>query len=330
MHYKIRVSLLCVATFGASAAGAECPNGQYDFTSCKIEGRNTEVSVCYDSTTATYSYGPVGGTPDLVLSEPIGTVDFQPWHGVGKAIFDSMTFYNEDYSYQVGGGFDRPFSEEEMEQGIRRFGWIDIAKNGQSIATLECEPDTVSYGFGDGIFDVKLAAGYEWDSLSRTWVSTDLTPPETPLLVGIAETNGAVDCLVASEFALGGVTLDDTDVSLAKLGSPEMTTKLSPQGLPIDQISAHGLNISMTDGTILEMTASSDGWPTPSGIRVGMTRGEVIRLLGRAPAGIYPAYDEFKFPICTERTEGPAFWSAVISFGHDRRVNHITFLGEFP
>ena len=34
---------------------------------------------------------------------------------------------------------------------ITRFGGIDVAKNGEHLARIECVPDTVTYGFGGGI-----------------------------------------------------------------------------------------------------------------------------------------------------------------------------------
>ncbi len=325
-----RTGLLCLSLCAATAANAECPQGQYDFNSCRIAGRNTEVSVCYDDDTVTYSYGPVGKPPELFLTEPIATVDFQPWHGVGKAIFESVTFYNGDYAYQVGGGFDRPFTEEEMEQGPQHFGLIDISKHGKSLATLECVPDTVSFGLGGGIFYLKDAAGYEWDDLALSWIDKKIKVSEPPLLISHQGANGPKDCLPASEFSLGGVTIYDTAMSLAKLGSPEATSATTPQGLPIDQITAHGLEIGLMDEAVIGITASTADWPTPSGLKIGLTRGEVVRILGHAPAGVYPADDQFTLPICPAVAGDPADWTAEIDFGQDRRVATISFLGPLP
>ena len=52
---------------------------------------------------------------------------------------------------------------------IRRFGGIDVAKNGEHLARFECAPDTVTYGFGGGIYDAKVALGLEWDDYTKTW-----------------------------------------------------------------------------------------------------------------------------------------------------------------
>ena len=174
-----KASLLFIAAFSATEVQAGCPQGQEAFTSCQIEGRNTEVFVCFDDQVATYSYGPIGGPPELILSETIEHVDYEPWSGLGTAISESVTFYNGDYAYDVGGGFDLPFSEEEMLLPIRRFGWVEVTESGQRAASLECIPDTVSYGFGGGIYDLKVAAGQTWDSYSFTWVSDLIQPADS-------------------------------------------------------------------------------------------------------------------------------------------------------
>ena len=162
----------------------------------------------------TYSYGPIGSTPDLFLSETIERVDFEPWSGLGKAISESVTFYNGDFSYEVGGGFDRPFSDEKMELGPRRFGWMDVAQNRQSLSRLECIADTVGYGWGGGMYDTKVAAGLVWDDCSKTWLGDVVT--QTPIL--FSDDHGG--CLVGPEFMLGGVAMGDPVATLHKLGLP--------------------------------------------------------------------------------------------------------------
>jgi hypothetical protein len=83
------VCLVCLGVFLTSKAQAGCAPGQEPFTSCQIEGRDTEVFVCFDDNVATYSYGPIGGSPELFLSETIAQVDFQPWSGLGTAISEA-------------------------------------------------------------------------------------------------------------------------------------------------------------------------------------------------------------------------------------------------
>lgn len=305
-------------------AQAACPAGQEAFTSCQIEGRGTEVFVCFDDAVATYHYGPIGGPPDLALSETVAHVDYEPWNGLGKAISETITFYNGAFSYEVGGGFERPFSEAEMARGPRRFGWIDVARNGQSLSRLECIPDTVGFGFGGGIHDIKVAQGLDWDEYSRTWVGD--VAAHVPALYPNA--NGG--CLVGPEFMLGGVAMADRVATLHKLGSPEASGVVLPDGREIDRVTANGLDIDILDGLVVRMTATSPMWQMPSGLRVGLTRGDVIAILGNVPGGASPDAGDVNIPVCTEAPQDFANWEAIIAFGHDKRVKSIQFVSLSP
>lgn len=168
MRVRVVWGALVLCLLG-SAGVAGCPQGQEAFASCEIAGRNTEVFVCFDENQATYRYGAVGQSPDLELSVPIREVDFRPWSGVGKSIVESIVFYNLGHSYAVYAGFDRPFSEEEMQREERHFGGLEVTRDDELLAELECVPKSVSYGFGGGIYDAKTTAGQRWDEVSRSW-----------------------------------------------------------------------------------------------------------------------------------------------------------------
>ncbi|MDX5401998.1 MAG: hypothetical protein LPK02_06560, partial [Rhodobacterales bacterium] len=200
MKHVLMSGSLCAGIMFVAEAGAACLQGQEVFASCQIKGRNTEVFVCHDDQIATYSYGPIGQAPDLLLSETILNVDFRPWSGLGKAIAESVVFYNQGYSYEVVGGFDRPFSDEEIQREDWHFGWIEIAHYGKTLGRLDCLPETVSYAYGGGLYDAKLAARQEWDEQSGAWVSVlDQTVPP-PALMAHAYQGNVQDCLPASEF----------------------------------------------------------------------------------------------------------------------------------
>lgn len=316
---------LCLLFSGAllvTEVQAGCPQGQEAFTSCQIKDRNAEVFVCFDDQIATYSYGPIGGAPEMFLSETIEHVDFEPWSGSGKAISESITFYNGGYAYDVGGGFDRPFSEEEMLLPIRRFGWVEVTESGQRAASLECIPETVSYGFGGGIYDAKVAAGLTWDSHSFTWAPDLITPP---ILKQYYENDSFIDCLPRSEFSLSGVHMGDPLEMLGKLGSPEATDEVSFSDEPIDRMSLVGAHIDFFQDAVVGMSTTSPDWHMPSGIKVGLTRGEVIRILGRVPQG-YPATSQvFTTHACSEIQDASDQWILFIDFGQDKRVQSISF-----
>lgn len=302
-----------------TTAQADCPAGKEPFASCQIEGRNAEVLVCFDDEVATYRYGPIGGTPELILFDTLPHVDFEPWNGLGKAISETITFYNKDYSYEIGAGFDRPFSEAEMARGPRRFGWIDVSQDGQSLGTLQCIPDTVYYGFGGGIYDAKIAAGLVWDSYSKTWVGDVAT--QVPVL--FFDGNGG--CLVAPEFMLGNVAMGDPAATIHKLGSPEESGVLLSNGRRLERVKSHGIDMDIIDNLIIGMTTTDPTWEMPSGLRVGLTRGEVIAILGGVPGRAAADADKFEVLVCSEAPQDIANWHAVIAFGTDKRVERISF-----
>lgn len=324
MGQKLGICLISCGVLLSTIAQADCPGGQEPFTSCQIEGRNTEVFVCLDDQVVTYSYGPIDGAPDLVLSDTVAHVDFEPWSGLGTAISETVTFYNGDISYEVGGGFDRPFSEEEMELGPRRFGWIDVAQNGQSLSRLECIPDTVGFGWGGGVYDAKVAAGLVWDDYSKTWVGDVVI--QTPILS--SDDDGG--CLAAAEFSFDGVAMGDGTETLGKLGPPEPSGILLPDGREIDQIVSHGMVIDFLNNLVIGMTATDQIWDMPSGLRIGLTRGEVIAILGRVPGGARPDADKFNALVCSEGPQDIANWYAAIAFGPDKRVESISFVSLAP
>ncbi|AML51073.1 hypothetical protein [Falsihalocynthiibacter arcticus] len=56
-----------------------------------------------------------------------------------------------------------------------------------------------------------------------------------------------------------------------------------------------------------------------------MTRGEVIRILGRVPNGYTATSDTFATHVCSEKVDADDEWSILIEFGHDKRVQSINF-----
>lgn len=326
MKQKFGLSLGACCVLIGTMAQADCPAGQEPFTSCQIDGRNTELFVCFDEQVVTYSYGPVGGTPDLFLSEPIEHIDFEPWSGLGKAISESVTFYNGDYAYDVGGGFVRPFSEEEMLEPIRRFGRIEVTESGEVAASLECIPETVSYGFGGGIHDIKVAVGQIWNSESFTWISDANVRSVPPLLMESHLYEAVEDCLPAAEFSMNGVSMGDPLDALGKFGSPETVTDPFRSGELIDRMFLVDANIDIFQDKVYGMSTTSPRWGTPSGLRVGLTRGEVIRILGWVPKGYKATSDRYYAHVCSDVPDAEDAWGMLIEFGQDKRVDRISFV----
>jgi hypothetical protein len=97
----------------AAPAQAAC-QGDEAF-SCQV-GKKT-LEICYWKGMLTYRFGPEG-KPELTLNEPLETVDFMPWPGIGRAIWDSVVFENKGVAYEVWSSFDKLDENAVMEGGV--------------------------------------------------------------------------------------------------------------------------------------------------------------------------------------------------------------------
>lgn len=155
----------------ATNAQAECAPRQQVFLSCQIEGQTTALEVCFDSSFATYSYGPIGGPAELKLSERLARLGYTPWPGMGRSIWEDVTFTNGDYSYTVFGGFDRMFGDEtEEDHPTPLFGGVSVLKGDAEIASLTCDRASVVFGWnGNDIAAAKMNAARELEYHLRSW-----------------------------------------------------------------------------------------------------------------------------------------------------------------
>lgn len=164
-----RISLaLCLGTLGGTVQAA-CGPKEETFMSCRMADQTRVLAVCFDAKVAQYTYGPPG-QPELTLSEPVATLDYLPWPGVGSAIWEEVTFTNGPYSYIVSGGFERPFGDEDPPDVPPRFGGVVVQRDGVTLAELACDPATVDFAWGEGLWDAKENLGQSWNDVERRWV----------------------------------------------------------------------------------------------------------------------------------------------------------------
>lgn len=138
------------------------------FMGCTFNNGAKSVSICVDGDTATYAFGPTGEAPDLALRTPIAALDYQPWPGVGRTIFESVTFYNHDYSYTVISGVDRMSADDS------RFSEVIVKQNEAEVAVLICDPDSVRWTYSPELADAKAALNLCWSGSPDTgWIACD-------------------------------------------------------------------------------------------------------------------------------------------------------------
>ncbi|WP_320241635.1 hypothetical protein [Cognatiyoonia sp. IB215182] len=159
--------LLCLST-GAAHAG--CATGLTTFLTCEVGAKRKALDVCYDDQIVTYSFGPVGA-PELLLTETVANIDYTPWPGVGRAIWENVTFQNGDYGYTVFAGFERLFGEmSDADLPDPHFGGVVVRRAGTTIAELECTAGTVEAPWDDALFRAKEATGQTYDHSRRIWL----------------------------------------------------------------------------------------------------------------------------------------------------------------
>lgn len=145
----------------ATPASAAC-QGDEAF-SCQI-GTKT-LDVCYWKGALIYRYGPEGH-PELTIAEPLETVDYTPWPGIGSAFWDTVAFQNDGYTYEV-----RTNVERDPEATEPRAGGVRVMQGDATVAELTCNRGTATPM--DGLYDLKTGIGQCWDRKSDTWGSCD-------------------------------------------------------------------------------------------------------------------------------------------------------------
>lgn len=129
--------------------------------SCTIKGANT-LEVCLNGDDLTYAYGPTGRAPDLTLRAPLANGTYTPWNGIGRVMWDSVTFTNDRYQYEVFASVDRMEADADIESGVV------VSQDGNIVATLVCDPAPGMMLF-DTLYDQMTALGYCWNRDSDVW-----------------------------------------------------------------------------------------------------------------------------------------------------------------
>ena len=149
--------LALLATPAASPGWAAC-QGDEAF-SCQI-GKKT-LEVCYWKGMLTYSYGREG-KPELTLTEPLETVAYTPWPGIGRAIWDTVTFHNAGVTYEVWTSFDK------MDENAVLEGGVYVMEGETMLASPTCDRGSVAHGL-DTISFMKAGIGQCWEPETQSW-----------------------------------------------------------------------------------------------------------------------------------------------------------------
>jgi hypothetical protein len=136
-----------------------CQNDSEVF-SCQVGKKVLEI--CHWKGALIYSYGPPGKA-DLTIAEPLETVEFTPWPGIGRYIWETVAFRNQGYAYKVWTSVERgPESITGLEGGV------NVLQGDEVVANIACDPGTPSNSL-DRIYELKESIGQCWDFDSKVW-----------------------------------------------------------------------------------------------------------------------------------------------------------------
>lgn len=152
--------LLPLILLAAGPAAAACSSADTTFLWCRIEGSPKQLEVCAEPYGAVYRYGPQG-RPELELVERYDTLDYRPWPGVGRDIWEEVAFYNGGYTYLVHGGVDRQYQGNNLANAM--YGGVTVSQGGREIASLTCERPAIDFPYSNGLSDGKARAGLRWE-----------------------------------------------------------------------------------------------------------------------------------------------------------------------
>jgi hypothetical protein len=152
---------LLLALFLPTAAIADCIN-ETEVFSCQIGNKTLEI--CHWKGALIYSFGPANA-PDLTIAEPLETVAFTPWPGVGSAIWENVAFHNQGYTYEVWTAVERNPEDTRPLQG-----GVNVLKGEELQAQLTCDNGTASQSL-DAIYELKTAIGQCWDFDQDRWIT---------------------------------------------------------------------------------------------------------------------------------------------------------------
>jgi hypothetical protein len=155
----MRNLILALALVAAGPTWATCQNDSQIF-SCQV-GTKT-LQICHWKGALIYQYGPEDNW-ELSIAEPLETIEFTPWPGIGGDIWELVAFQNNGYVYEVGTSVER---NPEATTGLQ--GGVNVFKGDTLVTELTCDPGTASNSL-DVIFDLKESVGQCWDFDSKTW-----------------------------------------------------------------------------------------------------------------------------------------------------------------
>ena len=133
---------------------------------CTFNGGSKTVDVCLQGDVALYSFGATDRSPDLLLARNAIGVEMTPWNGVGRSIWEEITFYNNAYSYNLSYAIDRNNENAHVE------GRLIVGEGDSEVAELICDTGSVSEADFYPLFEAKELSGQQYCPETFSWATS--------------------------------------------------------------------------------------------------------------------------------------------------------------
>ncbi|MCT4579569.1 hypothetical protein [Donghicola sp.] len=153
-----RIALTAVllgAMTSAAQAGEYCTLDESVMFTCTFNNGAKAVEVCdtnywADGDNASYGFYKRGGAIEKEIITDKASLIATPWSGVGRSIWEAVTFYSGEYGYEVW------WSTERAEDAVLE-GGITVTQNGAVLANLTCDAGSVEQNLATLIEAVEIA-----------------------------------------------------------------------------------------------------------------------------------------------------------------------------
>lgn len=146
-----------------------CEPGATLVFQCDISSGRKHVQICATPHMVQYRFGQTGQIPELTLDAPVPVLDVRPWNGIGRYLYEQVSFHNDAYTYTVYSSLDRLTQEARLEGGIA------VEKEGESIAQLRCDRGRAEGDLYE-LSVLKQATGLCWSHTAFEWTAS--CPPQ--------------------------------------------------------------------------------------------------------------------------------------------------------
>ncbi len=157
----------------AAPALAGCPAGSVPILSCSFESGAKWLESCQDGSLASYAFGKAGQAADLELTAPVAELSYTPWPGIGRSIWEEVSFENKGITYMLWTSFDKIMAIEDengQRQGDPLSAGLSVLKGEEELARLVCDRGSIDTRI-DELLAAKQALGLCWDAGARLWAA---------------------------------------------------------------------------------------------------------------------------------------------------------------